>query len=54
MICVVGPGHGTPAILASLWIEGSLEKFYPEYDWNYQGLRNLITRFSVTGGCVLA
>ncbi|KAH6614417.1 XFP N-terminal domain-containing protein [Chaetomium sp. MPI-SDFR-AT-0129] len=51
MIYVVGPGHGAPAALAALWLEGSLEKFYPgEYDRNDEGLRNLITRFSVPGG----
>lgn len=51
MIYVVGPGHGAPAALASLWLEGSLEKFYPgEYDRTTEGLRNLITRFSVPGG----
>ncbi|KAL2133158.1 hypothetical protein VTI74DRAFT_2819 [Chaetomium olivicolor] len=51
MIYVVGPGHGAPAALASLWLEGSLEKFYPgEYDRNAEGLKNLITRFSVPGG----
>ncbi|RKU47796.1 hypothetical protein DL546_006963 [Coniochaeta pulveracea] len=51
MIFVVGPGHGAPAALAALWLEGSLEKFYPgEYDRNAAGLKNLITRFSVPGG----
>ncbi|KAK3367716.1 D-xylulose 5-phosphate/D-fructose 6-phosphate phosphoketolase [Podospora didyma] len=51
MIYVIGPGHGAPAALAALWLEGSLEKFYPgEYDRNADGLRNLITRFSVPGG----
>ncbi|KAK4185228.1 phosphoketolase [Podospora australis] len=51
MIYVIGPGHGAPAALAALWLEGSLEKFYPgEYDLSYSGLKNLITRFSVPGG----
>jgi len=51
MIYVIGPGHGAPAALAALWLEGSLERFYPgEYDRNAAGLRNLITRFSVPGG----
>ncbi|KAK3934616.1 D-xylulose 5-phosphate/D-fructose 6-phosphate phosphoketolase [Diplogelasinospora grovesii] len=51
MIYVVGPGHGAPAALAALWLEGSLEKFHPgEYDRNSAGLKNLITRFSVPGG----
>ncbi|PGH19370.1 hypothetical protein AJ80_04010 [Polytolypa hystricis UAMH7299] len=50
MIFVVGPGHGAPAILAALWIEGSLEKFYPEYSRDTEGLTRLITTFSTTGG----
>ncbi|KXX78344.1 putative phosphoketolase [Madurella mycetomatis] len=51
MIYVIGPGHGAPAALAALWLEGSLEKFYPgEYDRDAAGLRNLIARFSVPGG----
>lgn len=47
---VVGPGHGAPAILANLWIEGSLAKFYPECSRDAKGLHNLITNFSTTGG----
>ncbi|KAK0649233.1 XFP N-terminal domain-containing protein [Cercophora newfieldiana] len=51
MIYVIGPGHGAPAALAALWLEGSLERFYPgEYGRDADGLRNLITRFSVPGG----
>ncbi|KAI9706482.1 MAG: hypothetical protein M1836_003488 [Candelina mexicana] len=50
LIYVVGPGHGAPAILASLWLEGSLESFYPQYGRNKQGLHNLVTRFSTPGG----
>ncbi len=50
MIYVVGPGHGAPAILASLWLEGSMEKFFPQFSRNRKGLHNLISKFSVTGG----
>uniref|UniRef100_A0A093VVR0 Putative phosphoketolase n=1 Tax=Talaromyces marneffei PM1 TaxID=1077442 RepID=A0A093VVR0_TALMA len=50
MLYVVGPGHGAPAILASVWLEGSLEKFFPEYSRDTKGLSNLITRFSTTAG----
>ena len=50
LIYVVGPGHGAPAILASLWLEGSLEHFYPQYSMNKQGLHNLITKFSTPNG----
>ncbi|KAI1934943.1 hypothetical protein LOZ66_005491 [Ophidiomyces ophidiicola] len=50
MLAVIGPGHGAPAILACLWIEGSLEKFYHNYSRNTSGLTKLITTFSTTGG----
>lgn len=50
MLFVTGPGHGAPALLASLWIEGSLGKFYPDYARNTEGLTNLVTTFSTTGG----
>ena len=50
VLYVVGPGHGAPSILANLWIEGSLEKFYPECSRDARGLHNLITGFSTTGG----
>lgn len=50
MLYVVGPGHGAPGMLAALWIEGSLEKFYPQYSRDAQGLHNLISTFSTTKG----
>lgn len=50
MIYVVGPGHGAPAILSSLWLEGTLAKFYPKYGNDKQGLHNLITGFSTPSG----
>ncbi|KKY23424.1 putative d-xylulose 5-phosphate d-fructose 6-phosphate [Phaeomoniella chlamydospora] len=50
MVYVVGPGHGAPSILANLWMEGSLGKYYPEYARNTTGLHNLISGFSTAGG----
>ena len=51
LVQVIGPGHGAPAALAALWLEGSLQRFYPnEYPVSREGLFNLITRFSVPGG----
>jgi len=50
MLYVVGPGHGAPSILANLWLEGSLAKFYPDCSRDAKGLHNLITGFSTTGG----
>jgi xylulose-5-phosphate/fructose-6-phosphate phosphoketolase len=50
MLYVVGPGHGAPAMLAALWLEGSLEKFYPQYSRDSKGLHNLISTFSTPAG----
>jgi len=50
MIFCVGPGHGAPAVLASLWLEGTLGKFYPRYSRDRQGLHNLISKFSTPTG----
>lgn len=45
-IFVNGPGHGAPAIQANLFLEGTLEKFYPKAKHNYEGLAYLAKNFS--------
>jgi len=50
MLYVVGPGHGAPAILAGLWLEGTMEKFYPKYTRDLKGLSHLIKWFSTPAG----
>ncbi|KIW48901.1 uncharacterized protein PV06_01460 [Exophiala oligosperma] len=50
MICLLGANYGVPAILSCLWLERSLERFYPQYSRDRKGLHNLITGFSVPGG----
>ena len=40
------PEHGTPAILATLWIEGSLMKFFPQCGLDKTGLKNPIAGLS--------
>jgi xylulose-5-phosphate/fructose-6-phosphate phosphoketolase len=50
LLYVVGPGHGAPGILSSLWLEDSLGTFWPKYTRNREGLHHLITRFSLPGG----
>ena len=47
---VVGPGHGAPAILSSLWLENSLSNFYPKYSRDKKGLGALVASFSSPGG----
>ncbi|KAK4334960.1 hypothetical protein RTBOTA2_003703 [Rhodotorula toruloides] len=50
MIFVTGPGHGAPAILSPLYIEGAISKFYPQYPLNEQGLEKFVKYFSWPGG----
>jgi xylulose-5-phosphate/fructose-6-phosphate phosphoketolase len=50
MFLVTGPGHGAPANLANLYLEGSLEQFYPNLTLDEDGLERFIQRFSWPGG----
>ena len=46
MMFVLGPGHGFPALQANLFIEGTLEKYYPEAKRNAHGLAYIAKQFS--------
>ncbi len=46
VMLITGPGHGAPAILANLFSEGTLEKFYPELTLDTDGMSRLIKMFS--------
>lgn len=50
MFLVVGPGHGGPAVLANLFLEGALEAYYSDYTNDRQGLEKLLKFFSWPGG----
>lgn len=50
MFLITGPGHGAPANLANLYLEGTLTDFYPELTRDRAGLGNFIKRFSWPGG----
>jgi xylulose-5-phosphate/fructose-6-phosphate phosphoketolase len=50
MFLVTGPGHGAPANLANLYLEGSLLEFYPELTLDEEGLGKFIKSFSWPGG----
>ena len=45
MLLVTGPGHGFAAILANLFLEGSLVEYYPELKNNREGVGKLIKAF---------
>jgi xylulose-5-phosphate/fructose-6-phosphate phosphoketolase len=47
---VAGTGHGAPGVLACLWLEGTLGKFYPHYAQTEAGLERLVHDFSWPGG----
>jgi xylulose-5-phosphate/fructose-6-phosphate phosphoketolase len=46
ILLVVGPGHGAPAILADLYLEGTLGEYEPDLDFTVAGLTRLVRRFS--------
>jgi xylulose-5-phosphate/fructose-6-phosphate phosphoketolase len=50
MFLVTGPGHGAPANLANLYLEGTLAEFYPELTRDRAGLERFVKRFSWPGG----
>jgi xylulose-5-phosphate/fructose-6-phosphate phosphoketolase len=50
ILLVTGPGHGAPANLANLYLEGTLAEFYPELAQTKEGLARFISQFSVPGG----
>src|SRR4051794_32715104 len=50
ILLVTGPGHGAPANLANLWIDGCLADVKPELTPDREGLSQLIHSFSWPGG----
>ena len=50
MFLVTGPGHGAPANLANLYLEGTLQDFYPHLTFDKQGLHQFVRSFSWPGG----
>jgi xylulose-5-phosphate/fructose-6-phosphate phosphoketolase len=50
ILLITGPGHGAAANLANLYLEGSLEEFYPEMTRDRAGLLRLVRAFSWPDG----
>ncbi|HMC03133.1 MAG TPA: phosphoketolase, partial [Cellulomonadaceae bacterium] len=46
VIYVTGPGHGGPAILANVYLEGTYSEVYPEVTEDADGMRRLFRQFS--------
>ena len=49
-IFVTGPGHGAPSVLAGLYLEGAITRFYPQYSIDKTGFERFIKSFSFPGG----
>ncbi|MFJ1706657.1 phosphoketolase [Kitasatospora sp. NPDC088346] len=49
-ICIWGPGHGGPAVLANSWLEGSYTDTYPDVTRDADGMAKLFRQFSFPGG----
>lgn len=50
MFLVTGPGHGAPAVLANLYLEGSLQVYYPDLADGISGLKKFVRDFSWPDG----
>ncbi len=49
-IFLAGPGHGGPAVLANVYLEGTYSEVYPAVTTDVAGMRALFRQFSTPGG----
>ena len=49
-IYMAGPGHGGPALIANVYLEGSYTNFYPAITQDEAGMLRLFRQFSTPGG----
>jgi xylulose-5-phosphate/fructose-6-phosphate phosphoketolase len=50
MFYVAGPGHGGPAIVGNVYLEGTWSEVYPHVTQDEAGLKELFKQFSFPGG----
>jgi xylulose-5-phosphate/fructose-6-phosphate phosphoketolase len=50
VIYLAGPGHGGPALVANVYLEGTYSEIYPDVSQDAAGLRRLFRQFSSPGG----
>jgi xylulose-5-phosphate/fructose-6-phosphate phosphoketolase len=50
VLYVAGPGHGGPAIVANVYLEGTYSEIYPHVGSDEAGLLALVRQFSTPGG----
>jgi xylulose-5-phosphate/fructose-6-phosphate phosphoketolase len=47
---ISGPGHGAPAVLANVYLEGTYSEVYPNMSEDTEGMRRFFKQFSFPGG----
>jgi len=50
MFYIAGPGHGGPALVGNVYLEGTWSEIYPNVTGDEAGLKKLFTQFSFPGG----
>jgi xylulose-5-phosphate/fructose-6-phosphate phosphoketolase len=50
VLFVAGPGHGGPAVLANVWLEGTYTEIYDDVTRDERGMLRLFRQFSTPGG----
>src|SRR5438445_3780409 len=50
LIFLAGPGHGAPALLSNVYLEGTYSEVYGDVSEDLNGTRRLFERFSFPGG----
>src|SRR6202140_663645 len=50
MIYLAGPGHGGPALLANVYLEGTYSEIYPKISQDIGGMNRFFRQFSTPGG----
>lgn len=50
MIYISGPGHGGPALMGNVYLEGTFSEYYPKVTQDEAGLKKLFQMFSFPGG----
>lgn len=50
VLYIAGTGHGAPGVLASLYLEGTMSEYYPQFSQDTAGLTRFVREFSWPGG----
>jgi xylulose-5-phosphate/fructose-6-phosphate phosphoketolase len=50
MFYIAGPGHGGPALVGNVYLDGTWSEVYPNVTQDEEGLKKLFTQFSFPGG----